>query len=367
MPFCLLLALAGCSNKKSTGTSVPAGAAVLQAYMQQGVARLFPALNGVDAVLPLLGNPGAPGSEGLQFAPDPSPGAPPHAYVFQLPLDGDLDGASGGVMTGRCRLSDDPANARIGFGGTIELNASLAGGLGTLAANFQFELTAQGTRLVGTGTFAEMVSNTSTDIAVTEEAPLYLKQATGEPGSVGNACAYSLDGPVAVGVESGESSLSSRWVFSSSSRDVAVTGGTYSDGQHDETPLPDASYRVPCGDATLARWAGVYEQTWDCLPAETGNSRLTLTVASATSLHIVDEDPPGSGQTKQYDATVVSGNPGVVHGFFIGGEPGATYREDFTWTLAPDYQGFTQVSVYRYEAGGTGPGGLCAARAHRVN
>lgn len=363
-----LVALAGCGHKKSAGPTPPAGAAVLSSFVEQGVSLLFPALNSVDAILPLLGNPEAPGRGDVTFVPNTLPGAPPHSYVFQLPLDGDQDGTAGGTLTGQCVLSGDPAEAAVGYNGTIELNASLAAGLGSLAGNLRFQLTEQGTQLSGTATFTEMVSGHSVDMTVDDARPLLLKPASGEAGAVGNACSYSLDGPVEVDARGGSTSLVATWNFSSNSRDATITGATYSDGEHEPESVADSSYRISCGSATLAQWTGVYRQEWSCLPAEHGAARLTITQAGPSTLHVVDEDPPGSGQVHAYDATIVSGNAGVVHGFFIGGEAPNTYREDFTWTLAPDHQGFTQISLYRYQGGGslTG-GGICAARVVRDN
>lgn len=60
-------------------------------------------------------------------------------------------------------------------------------------------------------------------------------------------------------------------------------------------------------------------------------------------------------------ATVIGHD--VLKGFFIGGPPGSTYREDFIWTLGLDGR-FTQISAYVYQEGSqTGQGGFCVASA----
>jgi hypothetical protein len=227
-------------------------------------------------------------------------------------------------------------------------------------------LTASGTELSGTGTFSETLSGNTTEIQVDAAHPLVVNVATGASGSAGNACAYSLDGDVNMDVSGPLGVLSSLWSFSSGRKSIEVTGATYMDPQGESTGLPDSSIEIPCGGGSIQDWAGVFVQNYSCIPPEYGQARLTLTVTGTDRIHIVDEDPPDSGDFNAYDATVVSGNPHVVRGFFIAGPPGNTYREDFSWTLTPNGDSFSQVSVYTYREGAMqGTGGICSAAATR--
>ena len=107
-------------------------------------------------------------------------------------------------------------------------------------------------------------------------------------------------------------------------------------------------------------------QDWSCIPGEFGSATLTLELSGNDKISITDEDPPSSGDIDTYQATVIAGNPHVLRGFFIGGPPGATYREDFSWILSEDGNGFSQISSYVYQEGpNQGSGGLCGGRAAR--
>lgn len=51
----------------------------------------------------------------------------------------------------------------------------------------------------------------------------------------------------------------------------------------------------------------------------------------------------------------------------MAGPAGATYREEFTWTLTPSSAGFSQISYYFYQEGANqGNGGLCGGSARRT-
>lgn len=87
---------------------------------------------------------------------------------------------------------------------------------------------------------------------------------------------------------------------------------------------------------------------------------------TGNTLHISDEDPPGSGDVNTYSAQPVAGNPYEVRGYFIGGPAGSTYREDFTWKLSANGNLVSEVSHYVYQEGpNIGSGGMCGGRAVR--
>ena len=109
-----------------------------------------------------------------------------------------------------------------------------------------------------------------------------------------------------------------------------------------------------------------FDQDWACLPRESGKARLTITAAGPDSVNIEDEDPPGSGSKNTYQASVLGTNPYALRGFFIGGDVGNHYREDFNWTLSKDGKRFSQFTKYVYTEGpNLGKGGYCVGNAKR--
>lgn len=365
LPIALIL-LAGCGKDSDPDPALPHDALVLRDYLDAGVDLVLPSIARFDERLPFLLNPGAPGSAGVSLLPDPSPGAPEHSYIFDVALDGDGDGLDESRLTGRCQLNGPPGEAIVGFGGTVELAVSSVGGLGDFSGTLEFELVSEGTQITGGGSFSEDVTGNTTTLQVAEGSALLVRMATGAAGAVANACAYSLEGTMELQVSGPLGTLSTDAGFSSDRRPVAMTGGRFIDGEGTETPLPPRDYEVPCGGGSLEDWVGLFEQDYGCIPAESGSARLTMTRKNATTIRIEDEDPPGSGETNSYEATMLAGTPHIVRGFFVSGPPGNTYREEFTWTLSADRQRFSQVSAYRYlEGTHTFPGGLCSGSAHR--
>ena len=92
-----------------------------------------------------------------------------------------------------------------------------------------------------------------------------------------------------------------------------------------------------------------------------------MAAAGSDTVTITDEDPPGSGSTRTYTATMVAGSPHALRGFFIAGPAGNRYREDFTWTRTKNGNGFSQFSVYTYiEGPNLGKGGICGATATKL-
>ena len=348
----VLVATGGCGGDgKPNGSALPVGAVQMQTFISDGIEVLVPGLGSFDAVLPFLSNPSAPGAAGLVFTPDPSPGAPPGSWVFDIPLDGDGDGATETVITGTAVLSGDPSAPAVGFSGTAELTIDGIEGLGDFTGTVAFELTADGTLLSGQGTFVDQVGGTTTVMSVASESPLLIVVPIGQDGVAANACAYSLNGDVGVESSGPSGLLGMVWGFVTGRSTVRITDATYVDPEGQQTAIPDASVTVPCNSGALADWNGVFLEDYACLSPEHGLAQLTIAVVGGSRLHIIDEDPPGSGDVNEFDAFPVAGNPHVVRGYFLAGPPGYTYREDFSWTLGESGVTFNQVSVYEYQEG----------------
>ncbi len=364
--FALLL-LADCGDGGSPSEGLPPDAVALADYTETGVNVIVPRLGGFEALLPALLSPGAPGSEDLSFTPDLAPGAPANSYNFNVPYDGNGDGLNETTLSGHATFNDAPANAGPGFGGTVTLSIETLGGLGSFAGTMNFTLTETGREFSGSGTFTEVLTGNTTAVTIDAASPLQMKVATGTGNAVANACGYSLDGNVAVVTSGNRGSLASIWGFSSSRSQVAVTGAVFTNTGGQSTNLPDSNIEIPCGDTgSIQDWTGTFLQRWACLPPEYGQAQLTLAVTGPNTIQITDEDPPGSGDVQVYTATAIPGNPHVVRGFFIGGEAGNQYREDFAWTLVPNGQRFSQISRYVYQEGANqGSGGMCGGAATR--
>jgi hypothetical protein len=368
--FCCLAILAlvsGCGGDKS-GTpapQIPESATQMQSYARSSASLMVKGIGSFDALLPFLSNPGSPGAAGIQFGPDPTPGAPPNSYVFTIPFDSDGNGTVETTVAGQALLAGDPANPTPGFAATIQFSIDSEGGFGDFAGLVEMLLTDDGTQLSGSGNCTDVANGTTTHLTVDPAHPLLVRAATGAGNAVSNACAYSFDGPVAVQVTGPTGFLGGVWNFVSSRATTRVTGATFRDDQGQTTNLPDTNINLSC-DGSIQDWAGVYIFDYSCLPAEFGVSRITITVTGSNRIHIVDEDPPGSGDTNIYDATMLAGNPHVVRGAFTAGPDGETYRETFDWTLTENGDSFSQISVYEYlEGPDQGGGGICAARATR--
>ncbi|MEO8140381.1 MAG: hypothetical protein ABI742_12085, partial [Gemmatimonadota bacterium] len=355
--FALLLAACGSS---SDSNSLPADAVQMRDYLNTGVTLIMPRLGGLGGEFPLALNPSAPGAGGIQFSPDPTPGAPPNSYVFTLDLDGDGNGSAETNFTGSAVFNGDPGTAWDGFGGHVDLAMQTAGGLGTLTGSMDFVLGATGGDVSGTGTFTEVITGNATTLTVDAATPLHIEMARGTTNSVANACASSLNGNLQLDVDGPTGTLTSTWRFQNTRKPARVMNASFTDNSSKTTAIPDADVTIPCGQSNSASdWVGAFNQNWACVPAECGSATLTLTV-SGSQINIDDEDPPGSGSHASYHANVVSGNPHVVRGFFVSGPTGNTYREDFTWILAAGGGSFSQVSKYVYlEGPSVGNGGYC--------
>lgn len=357
----LVLQFTGCSSD-SEPDPIPAGAAALSSYTTAGVKVVVPRMAHFEAMLPFLLNPGSPGAGGSTL--DPS--GPPNSYTFNVPLDGDGNGSSETTVAGTAAFNGEPSGADVGFGGHLDVTMSTAGGIGNFTGEMDFELTPTGREVSGGGTFVEGVTGNMTTLTVPVASPLVLKAAMGGVNSMANTCGYSVQGDAGFEVQGPQGTLASTWLFRSNKTTVTVTGATYTDNGGTSTDLPDTEVTIPCGGTgSLSDWTGVFLQNWACLPPEFGQAQLTLSISGST-VNVSDEDPPGSIDPSAYSATAVPGNPHELRGFFIAGEAGSTYREDFSWKLMPDNNTYTQISYYRFlEGPNTGSGGLCGGRATR--
>lgn len=363
----VLFAVLTACGSSSDSNSLPNDAREMRDYLKNGVTLILPRLGGLGGILPVAMNPGAPGYSDLSFSPDPSPGAPPNSYVFSLDVDGDGNGSKETTFAGTATFNGNPATAWEGFAGQVSLTMQTAGGLGSLTGDLDFVLGATGGEVSGTGTFTEAITGNITTVTVSPSAPLHIELARGTSQSVANACASSLDGDIGVNVAGPTGSLTSTWEFRKDRKPARVTGASFTDTDDNTTQIPDANVTIPCGQTgAVSTWAGDFLQNWYCVPAEQGTAALTLSV-SGSQVNVSDEDPPSSGDINTYHATVVSGNPLVVRGFFVSGPPGDTYREDFSWIMNAAGSGFVSISKYVYQEGpNQGNGGFCGSRATRV-
>ena len=368
--WALAALLVGCDS--GSESSLPADAEAMRNYLQDGVTLILPRLGGAGGFVPFALSPLSPGASGVLFTPDPSPGAAPHSYVFSLDLDGDGNGSNETSFSGSATFTDDPNNAAPGFGGHVMLTMQTAGGLGTLTGDMDFVLSADGGEVSGTGTLSEAITGNTTTLTVAPASPLHIEMAKGTANTVANACGSSLDGNLQLGVAGPTGTMTSSWGFDNTRSTARVTSASFTDNSAQTTNIPDASVTVPCGQtASVSDWNGVFDQNWACVPAEYGAATLTLSVSGnpvlAFKVNVSDEDPPGSGSSATYQASLIPGNPHVVRGYFLSGPSGNTYREDFTWILDPDGDGFTDISRYVYQEGpSTGSGGYCGGSATRA-
>jgi hypothetical protein len=360
-----LAPLLGACGSGSDAQPLPADAEEMLTYLKTGVTVILPRLGGAGGVFPIALNPGAPGSGDLTFTPDPAVGAPPNSYIFSLNYDGDGDGSTETTFTGTAAFNGPPDSAWHGFGGHVTLQMQTAGGLGALTGDMDFVLGATGGDVSGTGTFSEIITGNTTTLTVSPAAPLHIEMARGTANSVANACGSSLDGDLQLDVDGPTGTMTSTLHFDNTRKPARIVNASFTDGV-DTTAIPDADITVPCGQsAGVSAWNGTFTQDWSCVPAEFGSATLTL-AASGNQVNISDEDPPSSGDISTYSASVVSGNPSVIRGFFIDGPTGSTYREDFTWILASDGGSFSEIAKYVYlEGPNTGNGGYCGGVATR--
>lgn len=360
--------LFGCGG--GSGSNVPAEAVETRSITQSEMVRLGPLVTLLESNFMHLANPGTTPAQGIVLQLDSSPGAPPHHYTLSGTFDGNGDGHAGTTLTGSITYGADPTDFSTGWvsaTGQMDLliDVPLLGNV--YQGTIHFSATGSERQLWGSGTATHPLTGASATVNVPANAPLTVRVAA-DANTQANACGYSLDGTVQVEAVRSTGTLSSHWFFSPVSSSVSVQNATFASAGGQLTDLPDQSVNLPCSSSgNIQNWAAVFDQDWSCLPRESGQARLTIAVTGADTLTISDEDPPGSGSSQSYTATVIGADAHAIRGFFIAGPAGSRYREDFTWTLAADGSSFNQFSTYTYFEGlNTGVMGLCAATARRV-
>jgi hypothetical protein len=354
-------AFAACGDDGDPPDDAPAAARLIDAAITSRAETSVPVLADVEALIPLLANPGAPGSEGFSLVPT---GAA-NTYAFSAPLDRDGDGTPEATISGTATLTGDPASGTDDLGGTITFSAVSAAGGGTLEGSFTFSDSPSSRQVHGTATLTGTVSGYSATLTIPSTAPVTIRPATGAGSAQPNVCGYSVNGDANVVAGGDVGTLSFTWRFSNGSRTIDVVNRSFTSSDAETTELDAKTLLLPCGEgASIDDWEDVWLQQWVCLPPEFGTEKLTITVRNATTVDVLDEDPPGSGQFNTFEASALPGNPHVLRGFFIAGPPGSTYREDFTWTMSSDGTRFSKSSRYVFQEGpNTGSGGSCGGRA----
>ena len=340
----------------------------MQSDLKSGMTRFAPLLGNTEASLLFMLNPGTPMAQGVTLTPDLGPGQPPNSFTVAGTYDGNGDGIDETTISGNVIFAEDPAttwsnlNAQLAIDIAIPILGHVYHGDMTLA------ISGDERRISGSGTFSSPISATTTTMTVAGATPLVVKPATGAAGSASNACGYSLDGQVQLDVSGASGTLSSVWNFSAGNASAVVNNATFTDGLGQSLALPDTSVDLRCGESgSVNDWVGTFDQSWACMPRESGQSRTTITVVNANTITIADEDPPGSGDVINYQATVIGENPHALRGFFIAGPAGTRYREDFNWTLGKNAGSYSQFSRYAFIEGPMiGQGGICVASARRI-
>lgn len=369
-PAALLLLVPGCGGGGSDSPPVVAGVAgTVDTQLKTNMVRFVPLVSNVESSLVFVLSAGALLPAGVTVAPDNSPNSLPNSVTFSGgPYDGNGDGIPETTLSnGRATFSSDPANGWSGVSGqvTVDVGIPILGHV--YHADVAFTLGVDDKRLSGSGTFTDPLTSMTTTMTVAAATPLVVKPATGAANAVSNACGYSLDGRMRLDVGGADGTLSSFWNFSSASPSVSVNGASFTDKSGQTVTLPDSTIDLRCGSSgSIDDWVATFDQTYACLPRETGQATLTIAVTGPDTITITDEDPPLSGNFHTYQATIVSANPHAVRGFFDAGPPNSPYREHFNWTLGKNGSGFTQSSNYVFTGGpNQGSGGMCVATAKR--
>lgn len=346
---------------------MPAAAAAMDASLKAGMPRFVRMVANIETSLVFVLNPGTPMAQGVTVVPDMSPGALPNSFLISGPYDGNGDGFNETTISGRATFNSDPGSAWTGLNGQIAVDVGIPIIGHVYHGDIAMTITSAERRLSGTGRFTDPLSGNATMMMAAAGAPLVVRPATGAAGAVANACGYSLEGQLRFDVTGPAGTLTSFWNFSPNDAGVPISGTVFTDTAGRTTALADSTADLRCGSGgSVNDWAFVFDQSYSCLPRESGRATLTLTATAPDTITIVDEDPPGSGSSKTYQATLVAGNPHAVRGFFIGGPAGNRYREDFNWTLAGNGRRFSQISSYSYIEGPLiGTGGFCVASATR--
>ena len=372
-PLLVLLLVPACGGGGGGGSesapSVPAAASAMGAKLKSGMTRSLLLVANLESSLVGVMNPGTPMAQGIAVTAATRPGAAPNSVLFTGPYDGNGGGINETTMSGSATFASDPAIAWTGLDGKVAVDVSIPLVGHVHHADVVFSVQSDVKHLSGTGTFTDPVSGDTTTMTVSGSAPLTVRAADASGSVVANACGNNLAGRVRLDVAGSSGVLTSLWNFSATSPRVAVYGGSCTDKSGQTTALPDSVVDLRCGSSgSLNDWVAAFDQNWVCLPRESGQARLTLTLASSDTITIDDEDPPGSGSRQTYQAKVLGANPYALRGSFVSGPVGSRYREDFNSTLSKDGKRFAQVSKYVYTEGpNTSKGGVRVGSAKRTN
>lgn len=362
-----LLTIAGCGDSSDKNGNIPTAASEMESELKANMARFMPMIANSETSLIFVLNPGM--APDMTISPYAGPGVP---VTFSGTFDKNGDGIKETTISnGQVTFNSNPDDFSVDWGGmsgqaTIDVSLPVLGHL--YHGNLAFSIQSDQRQLSGSGTFTVPLSGTTTTVTIPDASPLVLKAADGTAGAVPNACGYSLSGQVQVVVAGPDGTLTSNWNFNAGSPSVTVNGASFTDTASNTTALPDSSVSLACASGgNLNDWVGTFLQTYACFPRESGQALLTLTSAGPNTISINDEDPPASGDSKTYPASVLGASAHVVRGSFVGGPAGNHYTENFNWTLSGSGNSFSQISLYQYTEGPkTGYGGICAATAKRV-
>jgi len=371
--FLLVLLLAACSKSSGGGGGGSLGVNnPVQAYVVDKSVLAFAGVAEARLMVPVLLFPSMYAAAGITFELDTSPGAAPHTYDFVIPFDSNGNGTKDATMSGKAVLSADPlvgGQLVAGFEASTTVTLTTNGGQGVFSGDLELSFDANGEfRVSGTGTYTDATTFSSVSLAVEPAHPLHIRMASDEPDHVANACIWSVDGTAEVLAYTNKGDYNADWKFSPTTSLIQALNAYFTPpGGMSSTKLPDSQFEAaPCpGAGVLGDWAGNFTFDWFCIPPESGQSALTITVIDSNTIEIADEDPPASGKILVYQAQRDAHDPHVVHGSFEAGS-GGTYEEDFTWILADDKQTFQQVSEYIFLTGpNVGTGGDCGGVAQR--
>jgi len=361
-----LEACGGSDDSAPAAQASPSAAAMTT--LGTDMTRSLTRLGALESGTLLVMNAGSPLAPNVTSTFDTSPAAPPNTYSFGGTFDGNGNGHDETTIDVRTTFVNDPGDFFGGFDGaqgTAAVDISILGLMHIYHGNVAFELGMNEHHMSGSGTFSNPLTGVATTMNVSAADPLGIRLADGSANAKPNACAHSLDGPVQLSVAGPGGTLASQWRFAYGSTMVAVTGATFTTPAGETTVLPDASLDLGCaGNNNIDDWNGRFRIRWACLPAENGEFATTIAVKNASTVTMIDD---GDTAADAYDASLIGASPRAIRGFFIDGDAGSRYREDFNWTLNLDGSGFSQTSRYVYfEGPQAGRGGICVARATRI-
>ena len=366
--------LAVCVGCGSSGGDGPGGTTTIQGFMVQEMGVILAAMPRLQQLVPALLYESARDDAGITFELDDSPGADPDTYNFSIPLDSNGDGQTDTTISGSMVLTADPTEGgQLISGFSAQVDVQVQSDTASFQANLRlfFDFNG-GFRVAGMGTYNDPANETSVTSTITEENALHIRTADAEaPDKQPNACAYAIDGIIGIDATRSGASYVAQWEFDPTSVDIAVTDAALTPEGGEAAELEDSTFRVtdcPGQSGSAQDWAGTWEFDWYCIPDHTGSSELTITVIDSNTIEIVNESPPGSGETTTYRATLDPDNPRIVRGEFEGTDEDGTFDESFTWVMDPDKQSFTQEAEFFYTAGDLqGVSGYCGGEATKDN